>query len=104
GGVVPPEAAIRKARRRRADGLADGEVDVVTRERDLARGHPYLGEGGVGVDQRGATEAVHHRRRLGVPEVQEQVGARGSVVQTEETGGQIAGERLPAHGEKGQRV
>src|SRR2546422_6913971 len=31
GGVMPPEAAVRKAGRGRADGLADGEVDVVAR-------------------------------------------------------------------------
>src|SRR5262245_18657494 len=68
-GVVPPDAAVRKACQRRADGLANGEVDVMARERDFAGGYPHLGEGGVGVDQGAAAEPVYYRCGLGVPEI-----------------------------------
>ena len=75
--VQPPKTAVREARRRRAHGLANREVQVVGRHADRARRHPDLQQPRIGVDQRRAPEPPHHRGRKHVPEIDEQVGLRG---------------------------
>ena len=46
---------------------------------DVAGGHPHLEQTRIRVDEGGAAEALHHRRGQRVPQVEEQVGARGRV-------------------------
>ena len=69
--IVPAEAAVGEAGGRGPDGLADGEVNVVRCEPDVAPGHPDLQQPWVSVDQRRASEPPHHRGRKHVPEIDE---------------------------------
>ena len=101
--VLPPEAAVRKLRRRCADRFSHGEIDIVPRHVQLARGHPDLQQSRIGVDEGGPPETAHDGRRQRVPQIQQEISLCGSA-QVQAALGQVEGKRLVAERKERDRI
>jgi hypothetical protein len=73
--VLPRQAAVGEAGPRRADRLADRQVEIVRWDLELALADPVLEQAGVDVDEGGAPEAGEQGWVDRVMEIEQQVGA-----------------------------